>query len=165
LYLAGRDKGGYYHELFLRSKRFLSHRIHRVKIKGEGARKPSSPETEPNFYNAPYLPSARVPSKNPCYTSVGNMVHLGPNMNAGDGGEGSLQRLLAFRGLPASLQQQQVQLPPPPLLNNTTNLFMLEAHQAQVNLGQFRMPPMHPDMHVRTSFGHHNIPNSHGHWP
>jgi hypothetical protein len=28
----------------------------RLKIKGEGARKPSSPETEPNFYALPYLP-------------------------------------------------------------------------------------------------------------
>jgi len=53
---AGRDKGGYYHELFLRGKDFLAYRITRMKIKGKGARKPSSPETEPNFYSGPYLP-------------------------------------------------------------------------------------------------------------
>ena len=43
--------------MFLRSKRFLAHKIHRIKIKGTGARKPSSPETEPNFYAFPFLPA------------------------------------------------------------------------------------------------------------
>jgi hypothetical protein len=52
----GRDKGGYYHELFLRSKSFLAYRIPRTKLKNEGARKSTSPETEPNFYVLPYLP-------------------------------------------------------------------------------------------------------------
>lgn len=53
----GRDKNGYYHELFLRGKRFLAHRIPRCKLKGQGARKPTSPETEPNFYLYSFLPS------------------------------------------------------------------------------------------------------------
>jgi hypothetical protein len=52
---SGRDKGGYYHELFLKGKRFLCHRIVRLKIKGTGVRKASSPETEPQFYNMPPL--------------------------------------------------------------------------------------------------------------
>jgi hypothetical protein len=52
---SGRDKGGYYHELFLRGKRFLCHQIVRLKIKGTGVRKASSPETEPQFYNMPPL--------------------------------------------------------------------------------------------------------------
>jgi hypothetical protein len=47
---------GYYHESFLRTKRFLSLRIHRLKIKGTGVRRPSSPQTEPNFYNMAFLP-------------------------------------------------------------------------------------------------------------
>ena len=55
----GRDKKGYYHELFLRSRRFLSHRIPRIKLKGTGSRKPTSPDTEPNFYLLPYLPSEK----------------------------------------------------------------------------------------------------------
>jgi hypothetical protein len=50
---SGRDRGGYYHELFLRGKRFLCHRIQRIKIKGTGVRKASSPETEPQFYSMP----------------------------------------------------------------------------------------------------------------
>jgi hypothetical protein len=48
---SGRDKGGYYNDLFLRGKRFLCHRIQRIKIKGTGVRKASSPETEPQFYS------------------------------------------------------------------------------------------------------------------
>jgi hypothetical protein len=127
LHLAGRDKVGYYHELFLRSKRFLAQRIQRIKIKGEGARKPSSPETEPNFYNVPYLPSTRAPSRNPWIASVGNMGHLGPNMNVGTtGGEVSLQRLLAIPAFPASFQQQ-----PPPLNNSFRPSFISNSATAR----------------------------------
>ena len=50
---SGKDKGGYYHELFLRGKKFLCHRIQRLKIKGTGVRKASSPDTEPQFYDMP----------------------------------------------------------------------------------------------------------------
>jgi hypothetical protein len=135
LYLAGRDKGGYYHELFLRSKRFLSHRIQRIKIKGDGARKPSSPETEPNFYIIPFLPPTKTPIKNPWIASVSNMVHLGPNMNVGTGGERSLRGLLAFRGVPASLQQQRVELAPPPLLNELMCLQEFQVPNTNVGNG------------------------------
>ena len=53
----GPDKGAHYHELFLRNKRHLAHRIHRMKIKGKGARKPAKPSEEPNFYQKPFLPA------------------------------------------------------------------------------------------------------------
>lgn len=58
----GPDKGAHYHELFLRGKRHLAHRIHRVKIKGSGARKPARPHEEPDFYKMPFLPSHASPS-------------------------------------------------------------------------------------------------------
>mmetsp|Transcript_14535 Transcript_14535/g.27627 ORF Transcript_14535/g.27627 Transcript_14535/m.27627 type:complete len:296 (+) Transcript_14535:164-1051(+) len=58
---AGPDKGAHYHELFLRNKRHLAHRIHRMKIKGKGARKPAKPESEPNFYEKPFLPAHSAP--------------------------------------------------------------------------------------------------------
>jgi hypothetical protein len=138
LYLAGRDKGGYYHELFLRSKRFLSQRIQRIKIKGLGARKPSSPETEPNFYNAAYLPSTRTPSKNPWIASVSNMAHMGPNMNVGTGGEGALQRLLAYPTVAASFQQQQraqLALPPRFTLDDIMRLQELQAPNTNAGNG------------------------------
>ncbi len=54
----GCDKGGYYHELFLRGKRFLIPSIPRKKVKGTGARMASNPEAEPQFYSmAPAIDS------------------------------------------------------------------------------------------------------------
>lgn len=46
----GPDRGSYYHELFLRGKKFLCQGINRMKIKGTGARMASNPEQEPDFY-------------------------------------------------------------------------------------------------------------------
>jgi hypothetical protein len=53
----GPDQGAYYHPHFLRG---LEHRdqcrfIRRIKVKGLGPRKPSSPASEPNFYKFPPL--------------------------------------------------------------------------------------------------------------
>lgn len=52
----GPDRGAYYHELFLRGKKFLCRGIHRMKVKGTGARMASNPAQEPNFYAMPTLP-------------------------------------------------------------------------------------------------------------
>jgi HSF-type DNA-binding len=46
----GDDKGGYYHELFLKGKVDLAHKIQRIKVKGTGVRARSNPNAEPNFY-------------------------------------------------------------------------------------------------------------------
>ncbi|EEC44465.1 predicted protein [Phaeodactylum tricornutum CCAP 1055/1] len=54
-FTAGRDKGAYYHEIFLRGRPHLAHRIPRVKVKGSGVRKPGAPESEPNLYLRPFL--------------------------------------------------------------------------------------------------------------
>jgi hypothetical protein len=62
---AGRDKGGYYHQLFLRSKLFLSYRMLRIKLKGKGVRKAGSPETEPDFYSMSSLPMDEKPNSSP----------------------------------------------------------------------------------------------------
>lgn len=51
----GRDKGGYYHELFLRGKLFLANRIQRNKVKGTKIKAVTSPETEPDFYSMPFI--------------------------------------------------------------------------------------------------------------
>jgi hypothetical protein len=157
LNLAGRDKGGYYHELFLRSKRFLSHRVQRIKIKGTGARKPSSPETEPNFYNAPFLPSRSVSIKNTQGSMVNNMLAPGPNIYLDTGGSQSLQQLLAFPSFGASLQHQ-AQFVPPPLFRSSAGLLM-EAQQAQAQLQQLRMVPFYPDYMIAGGYGqHHHMP-------
>jgi hypothetical protein len=47
---AGTDRGGYYHELFLRGRMDLCRRMSRTRVKGNGSKGASSPETEPNFY-------------------------------------------------------------------------------------------------------------------
>ncbi len=51
----GRDRGAYYHELFLRGKPFLTTRIMRQKVKGTRVKGVPSPETEPDFYSMPYV--------------------------------------------------------------------------------------------------------------
>jgi hypothetical protein len=56
----GPDAGGYYHELFLRGLVFLCHKMTRIKIKGTGCKAASSPETEPDFYQMPYVQSRHV---------------------------------------------------------------------------------------------------------
>jgi hypothetical protein len=47
----GRDRGGYYHELFLKDKVYLAHSIQRVKVKGTGVRARSNPDQEPDLWN------------------------------------------------------------------------------------------------------------------
>ena len=60
---SGRDKGGYYHELFLRGRPLLCQRMVRMRIKGTRIKAASSPETEPNFYAmSPALVSAQKAS-------------------------------------------------------------------------------------------------------
>jgi hypothetical protein len=49
----GLDKGGYYHEMFLRGKVSLAYDIHRQRVKGTGVRLPTNPDNEPNFYALP----------------------------------------------------------------------------------------------------------------
>jgi hypothetical protein len=46
----GRDRGGYYHELFLRNKEFLARDIKRIQVKGTRVRARSNPDQEPNFW-------------------------------------------------------------------------------------------------------------------
>lgn len=63
----GPDKGGYYHDLFLRGKIHLCRRLFRVKVKGTKVRVAANPSSEPNFYEMPPLSrkqrSSAVPSK------------------------------------------------------------------------------------------------------
>jgi hypothetical protein len=50
---SGLDKGGYYHELFLRGKVSLAYKINRMRVKGTGVRMPTNPDSEPNLYALP----------------------------------------------------------------------------------------------------------------
>lgn len=53
----GSDKGGYYHECFLRGRRDLCEKIHRIKIKGTGVRGRANPDAEPNFWRMNWINS------------------------------------------------------------------------------------------------------------
>mmetsp|Transcript_1004 Transcript_1004/g.1947 ORF Transcript_1004/g.1947 Transcript_1004/m.1947 type:complete len:444 (+) Transcript_1004:244-1575(+) len=67
----GDDSGGYYHELFLRGKPFLCHRMVRTKVKGTRFKAASSPDQEPNFYLMPpvKLPTHVTPHNSDCDNS------------------------------------------------------------------------------------------------
>jgi len=59
----GRDRGGYYHEFFLRDREFLVHSINRIRVKGTRVRARSSPDQEPDFWSMPWVGS--VPEQTP----------------------------------------------------------------------------------------------------
>lgn len=61
---AGPDKGSYYHELFLRGKRFLAGRMRRCKVNGKRIRSAGNPETEPIFSTMEPMPLTSGPILN-----------------------------------------------------------------------------------------------------
>jgi hypothetical protein len=71
----GQDRGGYYHELFLRGKVFLAHSIQRIKVKGTGVRARSNPEQEPNFWVMPWIEDGNSSSQ-PMQAPVTNSVPI-----------------------------------------------------------------------------------------
>ena len=56
----GKDRGGYYHEYFLRSRPDLLAKVKRQSIKGRGTRKMPVHDTEPDFYTMPFCSAAPV---------------------------------------------------------------------------------------------------------
>ena len=58
----GEDRGGYYHEYFLRGRPDLLTNLKRLRVKGSGVRKIPLLETEPNFYEMPYSYDTKIPS-------------------------------------------------------------------------------------------------------
>jgi hypothetical protein len=69
----GRDRGGYYNELFLRNRVYLAHAIQRMKVKGTGVRARSNPDQEPDFWSMPFVEQSHaVPSR----TSMSMPQHL-----------------------------------------------------------------------------------------
>ena len=51
----GLDRGGYYHEAFLRGKPALTRFVERRRVKGTTIRGKANPDNEPNFYAMPFL--------------------------------------------------------------------------------------------------------------
>jgi len=102
---SGRDRGGYYHELFLRGKPFLCKRIMRTKIKGTGIKSASSPQTEPDFYAMPPLKdfSQSSSSLDGILTTLQNSYSSATNKNVNNApSQTSLQQTEAqTTGIPA----------------------------------------------------------------
>ena len=96
---------GYYHELFLRNRRFLCLRIQRLKIKGTGVRKPSSPSTEPDFYRMRFLPQLGVEEKQKPQQKK-NMVIVDPLIQSMTTPSGVIPR---FQGPPGMIEPTQIQ--------------------------------------------------------
>lgn len=61
----GRDRGCYYHELFLRGKSFLIQGMQRIKVKGTGVRARSNPEQEPDLWNMEWVGASTRPQEVP----------------------------------------------------------------------------------------------------
>lgn len=61
---SGPDKGGYYHELFLRTKEEICTTMVRMRIKGTRTKGASNPESEPNFYKMSPMPDSDAPNYN-----------------------------------------------------------------------------------------------------
>ncbi|KAG7355496.1 HSF-type DNA-binding protein [Nitzschia inconspicua] len=51
----GKERGAYYHEMFLRGKPYLAHHIERMKVKGTGVRARSNPAQEPDFWSMEWM--------------------------------------------------------------------------------------------------------------
>jgi len=51
----GTDKGAYYNPYFLRGMPFLTSHMHRIKVKGTGARQKSNPDQQPGFYSMEWV--------------------------------------------------------------------------------------------------------------
>ena len=76
----GRDAGGYYHELFLRGKPYLTRRMVRTKIKGTGYKAASNPAMEPDFYHmSPVGPGYDEPTNNQSNISFSNSYTVETN--------------------------------------------------------------------------------------
>jgi len=74
---AGRDKGAYYHECFLKGEKFLSfcYDMKRRRVKGTRIRLPTNPDEEPNFYLLPPVTETHLSRLASCSpNSIGDLT-------------------------------------------------------------------------------------------
>lgn len=80
------DKGSYYHEKFLRSKKFLSRRMTRQKVNGNRIRSAGNPDEEPDLSMYPICRDDDVNNKNGLSQSSNSS--LSPSLIATPGATG-----------------------------------------------------------------------------
>ena len=146
----------------MRGKRHLAHRILRVKIKGQGARKPAKPSQEPNFYQMTYLPAvdnsskakaAVEPRSLPSYSRMqqpNNNNNNASNSSStnlhNNNGPADLEALFAARflqlGNPTTAMAADASfLPRPPLLPSSSLDQVLMMQQQQPAFFNYSFPP------------------------
>jgi len=130
----GYDKGGYYHELFLRNRMFMAHAIQRIKVKGTGVRARSNPAQEPDFWNMPWVDAASTPTGSSSPTNNMNFTtnnNSQPNMHPSAPATVTPQNTAAIFSPPAhmmtqvpsygaSTQPMMSFMPPPPAMAKAT---------------------------------------------
>lgn len=79
----GKDRGAYYHELFLRGKPFLAHHIQRMKVKGTGVRARSNPTQEPDLWSMEWMTDGQHVIKSPSHPSFSPETYVPSSMETG----------------------------------------------------------------------------------
>jgi hypothetical protein len=101
------DRGGYYHENFLRGRPLLASKMKRRKIKGTKFKATSSPETEPNFYAMPFVTDTAAstavdPSSNPVSN---NSSMVNPQSDEKPAAKKQMSKKIKSASLPAESRQ------------------------------------------------------------
>jgi hypothetical protein len=113
----GRDKGGYYHELFLRGRQSLANKILRIKVKGTGVRARSNPNAEPDLWQMTWVGSSvqsSTVSKSSCSSNSADSVSSSESDNSIVANETLSQSFLNATA-PFAPSETFKALPPPPL--------------------------------------------------
>jgi len=90
----GPDRGGYYHELFLKHKAFLCGMMPRFRVKGTGVKAKSNPATEPDFYSMPSIKAIdHAPKKSHRDLSGEKLLCVHPSLQAKKQPEKSISQI------------------------------------------------------------------------
>jgi len=108
----GADRGGYYHELFLRGMPFLIQRMNRVKVKGTGVRARSNPDQEPDFWQMPVVGKNSTRTISPIVSPVSSkpITGYGSVVSNEDSAERAAEEAMVpdFEPLPWSCENQKI---------------------------------------------------------
>ena len=72
---SGKDKGAYYHEMFIRGRHLLTNGMIRKKVKGNIIRGKCNPNNEPDFYSMPPISPLRKETLMKIYDFSFNLIN------------------------------------------------------------------------------------------